>query len=426
MVTTTSDMMKEHVLKQAKAAKQASRQLLSATTEEKNQVLQRMADALWQERDSIFQANEQDVTKAQQQGIPHAKIDRLVITEQRLRDMIEGLKQVASLPDPVGEVLDQRRRPNGMVIEKRRVPFGLIAMIYESRPNVTVDAIGLALKTGNAAILRGGKEAIQSNLALVRTLKKVLETSSIPAESIQLIEYLDRQTIDILITAKGVVDLVIPRGGAGLIQHVVQKAVVPVIETGVGNCHVYIHQSADPTMAHSIAINAKLQRPSVCNAAETLLVDESFAEAHLVPILQTLKEKGVEIRGCAKTREIGKEIKIIPASVEDYKTEHLDLILTVKIVHDIDEAIDHIDRYGTHHSEAIVAEDDQAVEEFLKRVDAASVYHNVSTRFTDGFEYGFGAEMGISTQKLHARGPMGLPELTSYKYVIRGTGQIRN
>lgn len=426
MVTTTIDKMKENVLNQAKAAKQASRALLSATTEEKNQVLLQMADALWQEKATIFQANQQDVQAAKQQGIPHAKIDRLVITEQRLQEMIEGLRQLASLPDPVGEVLDRRERPNGMVLEKRRVPFGLIAMIYESRPNVTVDAVGLAIKTGNAAILRGGKEAIQSNLALVQTLKKVLETSNLPAESIQLIQYLERETIDILLTAKGIVDLIIPRGGAGLIQHVVQKAIVPVIETGVGNCHVYLHQSADPKMAKEIAVNAKTQRPSVCNAAETLLVDEAFAKTHLLPILQSLREKGVEIRGCAKTQEIGKSLEIVPATVEDYQTEHLDLILTVKVVHDIDEAIAHINRYGTNHSEAIVAEEPDAVEKFLNQVDAAAVYHNVSTRFTDGFEYGFGAEMGISTQKLHARGPMGLPELTSYKYVIKGNGQIRH
>jgi len=425
MVTTTIDVMQKNVLEQAKSAKQAARVLQSIATEEKNQVLERMAETLWQERETIFKANQLDVENAEKQGIPQAKIDRLLITEQRLHDMIEGLRQLIALPDPVGEVLDQWERPNGMVIEKRRVPFGLIAMIYESRPNVTVDAVGLALKTGNAAILRGGKEAIESNRALVGTLKKVLASSSIPAESIQLIQYLERETIDILLTAKGIVDLVIPRGGAGLIQHVVQKAVVPVIETGVGNCHVYLHQSADPEMAKEIAVNAKTQRPSVCNAAETLLVDEPFAKSHLQSILQSLAERGVEIRGCVKTQAIAKPLEIIPATTEDYQTEHLDLVLTVKVVQNVEEAIDHIAQYGTNHSEAIVAEDQEAVAKFLDRVDAAAVYHNVSTRFTDGFEYGFGAEIGISTQKLHARGPMGLPELTSYKYVIRGNGQIR-
>lgn len=422
----TTELLKDEVLQQAKAAKQVSRFLASLSTEEKNQALLLMADTLWEERDSIYQANEQDVKKAQEQGIPETKIDRLVITEQRLQDMIEGLKQLVSLPDPVGEVLEKSKRPNGMMIEKRRVPFGLIAMIYESRPNVTVDAVGLAIKTGNAAILRGGKEAIQSNRALVHALTKALEKTKIPPESIQLIKQLDRETVDILIQAKGIVDLAIPRGGAGLIQRVVERSLIPVIETGVGNCHVYLHQSADPKMAKEIAINAKIQRPSVCNAAETLLVDQAFAQSHLIPLLQLLQEKGVEIRGCDKTREIGKSLEIIPATVEDYETEHLDLVLTVKMVNNVDEAIDHIAQYGSKHSEAIVAEDQQVIEKFLNQVDAAAVYHNVSTRYTDGFEFGFGAEIGISTQKLHARGPMGLSELTSYKYVIVGSGQIRN
>lgn len=421
----TTGRLKEEVLKQAKTAKRASRFLASISTEDKNNALLRMADTLEKEKTSIFQANELDVNNAHAQGIPKAKIERLLITEQRLQEMIEGLRQLVSLPDPVGEVLDTRKRPNGMIVEKRRVPFGLIAMIYESRPNVTVDAVGLAIKTGNAIILRGGKEAIQSNLALVRALTEALKQTDIPSESIQFIQQLDRETVDILIQAKGIVDLAIPRGGAGLIQRVVQRAFVPVIETGVGNCHVYIHQSADPEMAKKIAVNAKTQRPSVCNAAETLLIDQAFAQSHLVSLLQLLREKGVEIRGCEKTRELGKSVNVIAATDEDYETEHLDLILTVKIVSGVDEAIDHIEQYGTKHSEAIVAEDQTAIDTFLDQVDAATVYHNVSTRYTDGFEFGFGAEIGISTQKLHARGPMGLPELTSYKYVVTGSGQIR-
>lgn len=420
-----TEVLKDEVLKQAKTAKQTSRILATISTEEKNHALLQMAKTLWTEREAIFESNQQDVRAAKEQGIPTAKIDRLVITEKRLTDMIEGLKQLAALPDPVGEVLEVNKRPNGMIVEKTRVPFGLIAMVYESRPNVTVDAVGLAIKTGNAAILRGGKEAIRSNQALVRALTNALATTSIPPESIQLIQQLDRETVDILIRAKGIVDLAIPRGGAGLIQRVVERSLVPVIETGVGNCHVYIHRSANPEMAKAIAVNAKTQRPSVCNAAETLLIDEAFAQLHLVSLLEQLQEKGVEIRGCAKTQEIADSVRVIPATVEDYQTEHLDLILTVKVVQDVEEAIDHIEKYGTKHSEAIVAEDHTAVEQFLNQVDAAAVYHNVSTRYTDGFEFGFGAEIGISTQKLHARGPMGLPELTSYKYVVRGSGQIR-
>lgn len=421
-----TEVLKDEVLNQAKIAKQASRILATISTEEKNQALLQMAKTLWTEREAIFEANKLDVKTAKEQGIPTAKIDRLVITEKRLTDMIEGLKQLVALPDPIGEVLEVNKRPNGMILEKKRVPFGLIAMVYESRPNVTVDAVGLAIKTGNAAILRGGKEAIRSNQALVRALTKALATTIIPPESIQLIQQLDRETVDILIRAKGIVDLAIPRGGAGLIQRVVERSLVPVIETGVGNCHVYIHRSADPEMAKSIAVNAKTQRPSVCNAAETLLVDEAFAQLHLVSLLEQLQEKGVEIRGCAKTQEIADSVHVSLATDEDYKTEHLDLILTIKVVQDVEEAIDHIEKYGTKHSEAIVAEDDEVVERFLNQVDAAAVYHNVSTRYTDGFEFGFGAEIGISTQKLHARGPMGLPELTSYKYVVRGSGQIRH
>lgn len=421
MITTLEDQ----VLSQAKTAKQAARQMTTLSTSEKNEALQKMGQALWEERESIIEANQRDIQTARAQGIAETRIDRLLITEQRLQEMIQGLAQIVQLPDPIGQVLEEIQHPQGMVIKKVRVPFGVIAMVYESRPNVTVDAAGLAIKTGNAVVLRGGKEALQSNQALVNALKKGLSSSKVPVESLQLIQQIERETVDILIRAKGIVDLAIPRGGAGLIQRVVKNSLIPVIETGVGNCHVYVHQSANPKMAEEIVINAKTQRPSVCNAMETLLVDENFAKDHLVSMITKLQEKGVEIRGCEKTQEITNNQKVIPATAEDYLTEHLDLVLTVKVVNSLEEAIDHIEEYGTKHSEAIVAEEKQAVEQFLNRIDAAAVYHNVSTRYTDGFEFGFGAEIGISTQKLHARGPMGLPELTSYKYVIQGTGQIR-
>lgn len=417
--------LEDQVLSQAKTAKQAARQMTTLSTSEKNEALLKMGQALWEERQSIIEANQKDIRKAREQGIAEARIDRLMITEERLKDMIEGLEQIIQLSDPIGQVLEEIQHPKGMVIEKIRVPFGVIAMVYESRPNVTVDAAGLAIKTGNAVVLRGGKEALQSNQALVTALKKGLHVSKVPTECIQLIQRIERETVDILIRAKGIVDLAIPRGGAGLIQRVVKYSQIPVIETGVGNCHIYIHESANPQMAKEIVINAKTQRPSVCNAMETLLVESNFAKDHLLSIITTLQERGVEIRGCGKTQEIIKNPQVLPATSEDYLTEHLDLILTVKVVDSLDEAIDHIEKYGTKHSEAIIAEDKHAVEQFLNRIDAAAVFHNVSTRYTDGFEFGFGAEIGISTQKLHARGPMGLPELTSYKYVIKGTGQIR-
>lgn len=414
------------VLTQAKAAKQVTRKLASNDTKAKNEALKRMTESLWKERQTIFEANERDVQQARKQGTAEARIDRLIVTEQRLQEMIVGLEQLIALPDPVGEVLAQIERPNGMVIEKTRVPFGVIAMIYESRPNVTVDAAGLAVKTGNAVVLRGGKEALQSNQALVAAVKKGLAKSQVPAESIQLIKRVERETVDTLIQAKGIIDLAIPRGGAGLIERVTRRAQIPVIETGVGNCHVYVHQAANPKMAEEIVINAKTQRPSVCNAMETLLVDQAFAQDHLVGLLKALTEQNVELRGCAQTRLLARELTIVPATEDDYAVEHLDSILTVKVVDGIEAAIEHIEQYGTKHSEAIVTEDQEAAQQFLNQVDAAAVYHNVSTRFTDGFEYGFGAEIGISTQKLHARGPMGLPELTSYKYIVRGNGQSRS
>jgi glutamate-5-semialdehyde dehydrogenase len=417
--------LQEFVLTKVKNAKQVSADLAVASTEAKNEALHKLAQILWEEREAIFAANQRDVEEARKQGTPESRIDRLLLNEQRLQEMQEGLRQVAALADPVGQVLEEVTRPNGMRIAKRRVPFGVIAMIYESRPNVTVDAAALALKTGNAVVLRGGKEAIHTNRALVKALRQGLEGTELPVEAIQLIERTERESVGILIQAKGLVDLVIPRGGAGLIQRVVREAQVPVIETGVGNCHLYVHQEANLKMATEIAINAKTQRPSVCNAIETLLVDQAIAEQWLPEILSAYREKGVTIIGCEETTRMAPRLVDRQATEEDYATEFLDLDIAVKVVANHEEALGHIAKYSTLHSEAIVTENKEVAEQFLNRVDASAVYHNVSTRFTDGFEFGRGAEIGISTQKLHARGPMGLEEMTSYKYIVTGEGQIR-
>ncbi|MBA4602500.1 glutamate-5-semialdehyde dehydrogenase [Thermoactinomyces sp. AMNI-1] len=420
--------LKEYVTSKTRAAKQASRKCSILSAEEKKQALKRMGEAIWDQRRQIFQANKADLENALNNGLSSAKQDRLLITDRRLEDMIQGLNSLAEYNDPVGEVISSFQRPNGLKIEKVRVPFGVIAIIYESRPNVTADAAGLAIKAGNAVVLRGGKEAIHSNQALVRAMTDGLAKTAIPVEAIQFIERTERDSIDILIREKNTVDLVIPRGGAGLIRRVVKQAHVPVIETGVGNCHIYVHASADLDMARSVVVNAKTQRPSVCNAIETLLVDQEIADEYLPRLGKDLVAKGVQVRGCEQTCRILQDqgsLEIEPASEEDYATEFLDLILAVKVVKGLEEAVNHIRKYGTLHSEAIIAEDASAADAFLNRVDAAAVYHNASTRFTDGAEFGFGAEMGISTQKMHARGPMGLRELTSYKYVIRGNGQVR-
>lgn len=420
--------LKERVLARVKKAKEASVPLAILPAERKREALLRMGESLWARRGEILTANEEDVEAARTSGTPESRIDRLKLNDQRIEGMIQGLKEVADLPDPVGEVLEEMKRPNGLRIEKVRVPFGVIAMVYESRPNVTVDAAVLALKTGNAVVLKGGSEALRSNKALTQALKEGLRETAIPEEALQLIEETDRDAVEILIRAKGLVDLALPRGGAGLIQRVVERSLVPVIETGVGNCHLYVDLAADLKKATPIIVNGKTQRPSVCNATETLLVHREIAERWLPEAAEALIEKGVELRGCPDTAEILRRAgfsQVKEATEEDYATEFLDLILAVKVVDSAAEAISHIARYGTKHSEAIVTEDKEAAEQFLSQVDAASVYHNASTRFTDGFEFGFGAEMGISTQKLHARGPMGLRELTSYKYKVYGTGQIR-
>lgn len=412
------------VRQKATLAKQVTGKLNTLTTEQKNHALRTMADALIKHQADIIAANEKDLQNGRENGLTSALLDRLALNEDRIAGMAEGLRQVAGLPDPVGDTLEVFERPNGLIVKKVRVPLGLIAMIYEARPNVTVDAAGLALKTGNAILLRGGSSAICSNLAIVKVLHEALAETDIPPQALQIIENTDRSTVDELLKLKGLVDVVIPRGGQSLIQTVVNNASVPVIETGAGICHTYIDVDADFEMALDIAYNAKVQRPSVCNAMETLLIHESFAEKHMKAIAEKMQSAGVELRGCAQTVKLVEGIR--EATDEDFATEYNDYILNIKVVSDLNEAIEHINKYGTMHSECIVTNNEEAAATFLRSVDASSVYHNASTRFTDGFEFGFGAEIGISTQKLHARGPMGLPALTSSKYVIYGQGQIRS
>ena len=404
-------------------AKEASYILMNATTTEKNNALLSMADELLKNKDSILQENKKDLDKAIEKGTSKAMLDRLSLDEKRLEDMADGLRQVVGLADPVGEVTSMWKRPNGLQIGKQKVPMGVIGIIYEARPNVTCDAAGLCLKSGNVVILRGGSEAINSNMAVVKALREGIKLANLPEDSIQLVEDTSRDVATEMMRLNEFIDVLIPRGGAGLIQSVVNNATVPVIETGIGNCHVYVDSEADIEMAKNIVINAKTTRPAVCNAEEKLLVNEKIAEEFLPVIVKALREKNVEIRGDKKARKIIDELK--EATEEDWKTEYLDYIISIKIVSDVDEAIKHINKYGTGHSEAIITKSYENSQKFLQRIDAAAVYVNASTRFTDGCEFGFGAEIGISTQKLHARGPMGLNELTTTKYIIYGNGQIR-
>ena len=413
------------LIEKAQEAQKAARAMTALTTEQKNEALLAMADALEQQVARIIDANTQDTTAAKESGITDAMLDRLTLTEARIKDMAEGLRQVTTLADPVGDVLEAWERPNGLKIEKVRVPLGVIGMIYEARPNVTVDAAGLCLKAGNAVILRGSSSALHSNRTLVAVLREALEGTAIPAEAIQLLDEGTREEVNRMMRLNEYLDVIIPRGGAGLIRSVVENSSVPVIETGAGNCHLYLDASAKLDMAIDIVVNAKTQRPAVCNAAETLLVHADWAQHNLVHVLTALAEKNVELRGCERVRELAADLSIVPATNEDWSTEYNDYIMTVGIVDSVEEAIAHINRFSTKHSEAIITESSENARAFLTRVDSAAVYHNASTRFTDGFEFGFGAEIGISTQKLHARGPMGLPALTSSKYVIYGTGQIR-
>lgn len=413
----------ELVKAKATAAKQAASKLAITGTAVKNRAMLAMAQALLDKQEEILAANALDMEAAAAKGMKASMLDRLKLTPERIAGMAEGLEQVAALPDPIGNVVGGSRLANGLSITKVRVPLGVIGIIYEARPNVTADAVGLCLKSGNAVILKGGSEAMQSNLTIAKVLSEAAEAVGIPKGSVQFVDTSDRQAVNDLIHMNGLVDVVIPRGGAGLIKTVVMNATVPVIETGAGVCHTFVDASADVEMAVKICYNAKVQRPSVCNAMETLLVHKDAAEKFMPLMLEKYFEAGVEVRGDERVQ--GFSDKVVPVTEEDWSTEYGDLRLSVKIVDSLEEAMEHIAKYTTYHSECIVTEDYENARIFQLGVDAAAVYVNASTRFTDGFEFGFGAEIGISTQKLHARGPMALPELTSTKYLINGNGQVR-
>ncbi|HIR98101.1 MAG TPA: glutamate-5-semialdehyde dehydrogenase [Candidatus Merdisoma faecalis] len=404
-------------------AKEAEPLLRVMNGEKKNQVLLRAAEYLVKDTEFILSANETDMENGRERGMKEGLLDRLKLTEERIEGMAEGLRQIAALPDPIGGVISEWTPENGLDIRKVRVPLGVIGIIYEARPNVTADAFGLCFKTGNPVVLRGGSDAVHSNLAIVEVLQKALTDCGCPASAIQLLEDTSRETAAAFMKLNRYIDVLIPRGSAGLIATVVNNSTIPVIETGSGNCHIYVDEDADLQMAADIVYNAKTQRIGVCNACESLVVHRKVKDAFLPMLARKLSEKQVELRGDEAAREAVPSMK--EASAEDWGTEYLDYILSVKTVDSLDEAIAHINRYNTGHSEAIITENKEHAEKFLQEVDAAAVYVNASTRFTDGFEFGFGAEIGISTQKLHARGPMGLEALTSYKYEIYGNGQVR-
>jgi glutamate-5-semialdehyde dehydrogenase len=412
---TTASSTQEKLLR----AREAAAKLALLSTEEKNALLLAIADAIESNAQSILAANEQDLESS---GLAGAMRDRLLLTSERIKDMARGVRDVAALSDPIGETLAEWTRPNGLRIRKVRVPLGVVGIIYESRPNVTVDTAVLALKTGNAIVLRGGKEAAWSNQRLVEILAAV---PGVPEGAIELLDSSTRQSVQDLIKARGLVDVIIPRGGAGLITFVTENSVVPVIETGAGNCHIFVDESADFEMADPIVINAKTQRPSVCNAAEKLLVHERIAAEYVPRIVKKLIEAGVEVRGDAKSRSLSTGLNVGSTTEQDWYEEYLRLCMAIRVVANADEAISHINHYSTKHSDSIVTRDEANARKFLRAVDSAAVYWNASTRFTDGAEFGFGAEMGISTQKLHCRGPFALAELTSSKYEIVGTGQVR-
>ena len=413
----------EEVVRKAKRARDAAAQLAGLTRAEKDRILLAIAVAIEDRKDFILEANARDVEQAEKRNLSSAPIDRLLLDDKRVSEMAQGLRTVAGLPDPVGEVIGGWRLPNGLEITKVRVPLGVVGIIYESRPNVTVDAAGLCLKAGNAVVLRGGSDAIDSNIALVKVVNEAGRAEGLPAGAVEIVETTDRQAAAQLMQLTDYLDVLIPRGGGDLIRRVKQESSVPVIETGEGNCHVYVDASADLAQAQEIVLNAKCQRPGVCNAVETLLVHEDVAPDFLPAVGRRLTELGVELRGCDRARRHLEQAH--PATEEDWATEYLALILAVKVVDSLEEAIAHIDRFGTKHSEAILTQDLPNARRFARGVDAAAVYVNASTRFTDGGQYGMGAEIGISTQKLHARGPMGLPELTSYKYIVAGDGHVR-
>ncbi|WP_339263432.1 glutamate-5-semialdehyde dehydrogenase [Geobacillus sp. FSL K6-3411] len=409
------------LLEKAERLKTASQTLAMLSTEEKNAALEQIAKAIDRKRAVILAENEKDMAAGRAQGLSPALLDRLQLTNERIDQIISGVRQVASLPDPVGEIIEEWTRPNGLRIQTVRVPLGVIGMVYEARPNVTVDAVSLCLKTGNAVLLRGSSSALHSNKALVSVMKEALRTTAIPETAIELLEDTSRETAQRMFRLNDYLDVLIPRGGAGLIRSVVENATVPVLETGVGNCHIFVDESAERSMAIDIVLNAKLQRPSVCNAIETVLIHERWP--YVGELLEALHARGVELRG---DRRLAAAYPFVTeATEEDWHTEYLAPILAIKLVTDVDEAIQHIHRYGTKHSEAIITENEAHVRRFFQAVDAAVLYHNASTRFTDGEQFGYGAEIGISTQKLHARGPMGLVAITTTKSLVYGTGQIR-
>lgn len=412
-----------------KQAKEIAPKIGILDTNTKNQTLLTVADFLVKEQNFILDANKIDIENGKKNHMPEGLLDRLLLTETRIAQMAEGLRQVAALEDPIGEVLGMKKRPNGLMIGQKRVPLGVVGIIYEARPNVTADAFALCFKTGNVVILKGGSDAIHSNIAIVETIRKALAKESIPEQAISLIEDTSRETAAAFMKMNEYVDVLIPRGGAGLIKAVVNQATIPVIETGTGNCHIFVDETADFNMAIDIIMNAKTQRIGVCNACESLVLHEKIADAFLPKLMKRLAEKEVEVHGDEKVMQIAdgcvKKELLVPATEEDWGREYLDYKISAKVVSSVDEAIAHINKYNTGHSEAIITENYSNAEKFLNEIDAACVYVNASTRFTDGFEFGFGAEIGISTQKLHARGPMGLLALTSTKYIIYGNGQIR-
>ncbi|MBO1513381.1 glutamate-5-semialdehyde dehydrogenase [Metabacillus bambusae] len=411
------------VLQKGKAAKNASFMMVGISTEEKNDALAKIADQLLVDQEFILEENQKDLEAGRKNGLSESVLDRIMLNEKRILDMAEAIRLLIDLKDPVGEMLETIRKDNGLLINQNRVPLGVIGMIYEARPNVTIDAATLTLKTGNAVILRGSSSARFSNKALVQSIHKALEISKVPVDAVQLIEDTSRETAKELFHLKEYLDVLIPRGGKNLIDTVVREATVPVLETGAGNCHVFIDESADYKMAESIVINGKTQRPSVCNAIETILVEEKWFAQYGKDLLDALNDNGVEIYGDEVVSSVFGAAKL--ATEEDWYTEYLALSVSVKVVNSVEEAINHINKYGTKHSEAIITASEDHANNFLNKVDAAAVYHNASTRFTDGSEFGYGAEIGISTQKLHARGPMGLNALTSSKFFVYGTGQIR-
>ncbi len=417
-----SDLL-QRVTEIARTAKKASRALALAPTAVRDAALRAAAQALRADEVAILEANAKDLAAAQAKGLTEAMTDRLRLDHARLEDIAVACEAVAKLPDPVGEVTEDWTRPNGLRIIRRRVPIGLVAIIFESRPNVTVDAAALCLKSGNGCVLRGGSEAIHTNIALSKSFATGLRAAGLPAEAVTLLPFTDREAVPALGSLRGIVDIIIPRGGPGLIEAVVNSAKVPVIKHDAGICHVYVHAQADLVMAEQIVLNAKCQRPSACNALETLLVDAAVAEKFLPKMAAALAAKQTEVRACAKSQSLMPGAKA--ATEQDFRTEHLGLILNVKIVAGLAEAVAHIEDYGSHHSDAIITADESAARSFLAQIDSACVYWNASTRFTDGGEFGFGAEVGISTDRLHARGPMGIRELTTWKFEIVGQGQVR-